>query len=154
MSELTRDEVAKMEAGRDDKKLREMDAMIGKALGLDVRLSKSWQGDLAAFGAPGAKVTFWGEYTAEREWVEEGDYFSVDKDEINHILPEYTKDISAALDAYDGLDIFDHPHFELVLIGNRWKCNVSGNEIDTAYANERALAICKALLLATMDGDK
>lgn len=156
MSNLTKEQILSMPAGR------EMDAKIGRdVMGLDVRVSQSWQGDLTALGVPGQKVKFMGEFTAEREWVEEGDYFYVDGDGESHVLPNYSTDIAAAWQVVEKMqsepleyyfEINKTPSIPYSKTGkSHWHCELGGAFV---FDESAPLAICRAALLATMESDK
>lgn len=142
---MTRDEILNMPAGR------EMDALVGKMLGLDVRLSESWVGDLSILGVSD-KVTFVGEFTAEREWVDEGDFYYVDANG-SHRLLDYSTDIAAA---WSITDKFYSVDLMRISNGTIYECYVvkKTNKDGHANAETAPLAICRAALLAVTEGDK
>lgn len=149
---MTRDEIEKLQA------TRETDALIGKEVfGLDVRMAKSWEGDLSLFG--GGKVTFVGEFTDEREWVEEGDYYFV-ADGRNHLLPEYTREIAAAWKVVEKMGESGY----LWTVQNDSQIRRDSNSIlcafylgPSVYASRcgtAPLTICRAALLAVMENQE
>jgi hypothetical protein len=149
---MTREEIERMEAGR------ELDTLIAeKVMKLDVRKSESWVGDLTSLGSPGQKVTFIGEFTEEREWVEEGDYFWKDDEGASHVLPDYSTDIGAAWQVVEKIVKNNGSTVSFGYSGrivNRAHVTIdrtTRKDLDLDFwveANTMPLAICRAALLA------
>ena len=157
---MNRDEIQRLEAGR------ELDALVAeKVMKLNCKKGISWKSDLSAFGGKG-EIEFDSEFTIEREWVQEGDYVIVFDDGQLGIMPAYSTDIAAAWEVVEQLetmrpDILTDIHrisHNGERSGLQWAAHmrVIGGEGKYIYelAETVPIAICRAALLAVMDGDE
>lgn len=103
-------------------------------------------------------------FTEDREYVENGDYYAIRNDtKVAYRIPEYHKDLNAAMTALDAFLARDNNDYEFASLNFdsvTWRCVLSGGTLGTLVVGDaelteqrepnaaRATAVCWCLLKA------